>query len=397
MKSKIRSKLNIDEIIKLIKQGLNYSQIGRKVGANHKTVKNFILKNNIEYNNPNPPTKDFHNQIVKLANDGLYAAEIAKKLNLKKDVVTTYIRKNKIKIKDGRKDKTPDLTGMTFDKLYVEELAYKNEKYQKYYRCSCICGGEKIARGTHLLSGNIRSCGCLAGQNMISDSEEKGVERRSITNKYIGQKFNRLTVVDIIYDHSDYKKGGKVIFKCKCLCECGNIGYVRVHKLKNNSTKSCGCYIREQMAKNSSKAKWYNYDWYFIKNDTKISCRSSYEVFFANCLILNKINFKYEPKTFRLENGSYYTPDFYLEDEDLWIELKGVDDNEKQKTSRKLFSKNHNLKLMFWEDIVESCNLPFKSTSTYFNRADRKNMSREDYLAKMLYIGTKPHMGRKCS
>lgn len=37
----------------------------------------------------------------------------------------------------------------------------------------------------------------------------------------------------------------------------------------------------------------------------------------------NKINYNYEPETFVMPNGRTYTPDFYLPEENLWVEVKG--------------------------------------------------------------------------
>jgi len=38
------------------------------------------------------------------------------------------------------------------------------------------------------------------------------------------------------------------------------------------------------------------------------------------------IRYDYEPEGFRLKNGMYYLPDFYLPDFKLWVEVKGVFD-----------------------------------------------------------------------
>lgn len=50
--------------------------------------------------------------------------------------------------------------------------------------------------------------------------------------------------------------------------------------------------------------------------------RSSWEANFAKWCDLSGIKWEYEPKTFDLGNTTY-TPDFYLPDFDLWIEVKG--------------------------------------------------------------------------
>lgn len=62
-------------------------------------------------------------------------------------------------------------------------------------------------------------------------------------NKYIGQKFGRLTVIDI------NKKNGK----CICQCECDNIKEVEAHNLTNGSTKSCGCLAIEVKLRQEQK------------------------------------------------------------------------------------------------------------------------------------------------
>ena len=60
------------------------------------------------------------------------------------------------------------MTGQKFGKLTVKEYVYTKNK-RAYYRCSCECGGEKIAQGKLLKNGHITSCGCMTGrkQNLI--------------------------------------------------------------------------------------------------------------------------------------------------------------------------------------------------------------------------------------
>jgi endogenous inhibitor of DNA gyrase (YacG/DUF329 family) len=51
--------------------------------------------------------------------------------------------------------------------------------------------------------------------------------------------------------------------------------------------------------------------------------RSSWEIEFAKNLDEAKLFWEYEPKKFRLKNGKYYTPDFYIPSKSMWIEIKG--------------------------------------------------------------------------
>jgi hypothetical protein len=54
----------------------------------------------------------------------------------------------------------------------------------------------------------------------------------------------------------------------------------------------------------------------------KIWFRSNWEILYAKYLDNNNIGWLYEPKTFDLKTTTY-TPDFYLPEKDLYIEIKG--------------------------------------------------------------------------
>lgn len=51
--------------------------------------------------------------------------------------------------------------------------------------------------------------------------------------------------------------------------------------------------------------------------------RSSWEYEYAKFLNKNMIKWEYEPKRFILKEGGYYTPDFYLIEEERFVEIKG--------------------------------------------------------------------------
>ena len=54
----------------------------------------------------------------------------------------------------------PNLIGRKFGKLTVIASAGKRKQHS-IWECCCECGGKKVARTNPLLSGRIRSCGCL--------------------------------------------------------------------------------------------------------------------------------------------------------------------------------------------------------------------------------------------
>jgi hypothetical protein len=56
-----------------------------------------------------------------------------------------------------------DLTGQTFSRLTVIELAGHNRRGKLLWRCTCSCDGREVVVATNdLRRGNSRSCGCLS-------------------------------------------------------------------------------------------------------------------------------------------------------------------------------------------------------------------------------------------
>lgn len=81
-----------------------------------------------------------------------------------------------------------------------------------------------------------------------------------------------------------------------------------------------------------------------------ICFRSSYESAYAKYLDKNKIEWEYEKKTFKLPNGTTYTPDFYLPKSDKYVEIKGwLSDIAKNKI--KLFRKSYNLSFQLIQKV----------------------------------------------
>lgn len=56
-----------------------------------------------------------------------------------------------------------------------------------------------------------------------------------------GQKYGRLTVIE-----RSGTRNKRPLWKCRC--ECGNVAHVTGSRLKNGTTRSCGCLHKEQLA-----------------------------------------------------------------------------------------------------------------------------------------------------
>jgi len=79
--------------------------------------------------------------------------------------------------------KFKDLTGQKFHNLTVLSFAYRDKK-NTYWLCKCNCGNKKIIRGSHLTSGNTKSCGCLMKYNITRRNKENAIHGKSNTRLY---------------------------------------------------------------------------------------------------------------------------------------------------------------------------------------------------------------------
>lgn len=117
-----------------------------------------------------------------------------------------------------------NLAGKKFGRLTA--LYRAKRKRDTYWKCSCECGGETIARATDLKKGHTQSCGCYQ-----KDQTAKNIR---------GQKFGRLTA---LYP-TEERKEGHIVWMCKC--DCGNEYKAKAVDLIRLHTTSCGCLQPER-------------------------------------------------------------------------------------------------------------------------------------------------------
>lgn len=117
-----------------------------------------------------------------------------------------------------------DLTGIKFGMLSVLKQSGRDKYGKILWKCQCDCGNIKDCVGNNLRSGNLRSCGCLYHKH----------------ENLVGRVFGRWTVLE----ENGQDKNGNYLWLCKC--ECGNSKTVSGSLLKNNQSKSCGCYNKER-------------------------------------------------------------------------------------------------------------------------------------------------------
>lgn len=184
------------------------------------------------------------------------------------------------------------------------------------------------------------------------------------TNKKTIERHNRNGIPKFVKDHYLFgkNKGNKHSRWSKHLSQetkdkisKGNLG-------KRVSKKS-----RQKMSRSKSGEKCYWYGrpppksssygkgcYYNSPLQGKIWLRSTYELKYAKYLDLRCILWKYEYKTFKLSNGTTYTPDFYLVKKKKYREIKGYMSKYAQEKIE-LFQKeyNKNFKILYKEDLIK--------------------------------------------
>ena len=112
--------------------------------------------------------------------------------------------------------KIKDLTGQRFGRLVViRDVGRKNGKV--VWECLCDCGKYTSISSNRLMTGNTKSCGCLASENLE------------------GERYGKLLVIR----RTDERSNNQVVWEC--LCDCGNYKNVNTGSLGSGNTKSCGC------------------------------------------------------------------------------------------------------------------------------------------------------------
>jgi hypothetical protein len=250
--------------------------------------------------------------------------------------------------------KAKDYSGTIIGMLLIKEkLPCTPPTYTSRYKCTCSCNKEIIRTSDSLQRAKrekqLASCGCITGKS------NKGNTNNTNALSHIGEVYGRLTIVGI--EPKLYNKGQRG-YKMICECICGKTTSQMYSDLKSGKVVSCGCWAREQNSISGMAVGIHNgrkacgkLRWYYIKSGEKIKMRSGYEVMYANILDKRGVKWQYEPLCHKLQEGSRYTPDFYIVDENKWIEVKGQI-TEKQIEKYELFRKLGNtLDIVYLEEI----------------------------------------------
>ena len=85
------------------------------------------------------------------------------------------------------KNNKPELKpGDKYNRLTVLKFSHSDKRRRKWYLVKCSCGNEKTIIGSAMISGNTKSCGCLAKE--IKQSRRISTHHSEITAIILGYK-----------------------------------------------------------------------------------------------------------------------------------------------------------------------------------------------------------------
>lgn len=143
-------------------------------------------------------------------------------------------------------------------------------------------------------------------------------EKRKLCSKACVGEFNRRRIIGT-KDESKWEK-----YACEtCGEHSERLKAGKNGKIRQYCSKRCKGYAFIDRLRPLLHSKMYDV---VLANGSILRVRSRWEaVFIKDFLEKKDLKWSYEPKTFVLSDGSQYTPDFYIEDDGVFIEIKGAD------------------------------------------------------------------------
>jgi hypothetical protein len=103
-----------------------------------------------------------------------------------------------------------DLVGQKFGRLTVLSLDHETKKGRRFWLCKCECGNEVVKDAKDILSGHVKSCGCLQRNVLGASKRTHGKSRTKIGDVLEGMKARCYNKNEISYT----RYGARGIFIC---------------------------------------------------------------------------------------------------------------------------------------------------------------------------------------
>ena len=81
-----------------------------------------------------------------------------------------------------------NLVGKRFGRLEVLKRVENTKRKLTYWLCKCDCGNTKVIRGTHLVAGKIKSCGCISIEKVKKRQTTHNLSKTRLYHIYLGIK-----------------------------------------------------------------------------------------------------------------------------------------------------------------------------------------------------------------
>ncbi len=121
------------------------------------------------------------------------------------------------------------LTGKKFGRIKVIRWHKKDKRGKYIWEYICDCGTSGFARGSDLVSGGTKSCGCLHTERSSKMCADRKLDLS-------GRRFGRLVAV-----RDSGKRHKKEGVFWECVCDCGGNRTTSASHLMRGTTRSCGC------------------------------------------------------------------------------------------------------------------------------------------------------------
>lgn len=166
---------------------------------------------------------------------------------------------NKTRVAETQRAKVIDMTGKRYGRLLVLYYDKNSPPGLTHWICKCDCGNTISALRDSLISGKVKSCGCLRKEltSQLGSNQELHPYKDESNNKY-----GKLTVIrkynpDIDEEKPEY---GGIWWLCEC--ECGKRCFVKGASLRSKNTISCGCCNSKGELEIRNLLKENNIDYY---------------------------------------------------------------------------------------------------------------------------------------